>query len=216
MRAFPTTEKNKRRVIALYISRTRQRVKRAAPGGEGWVIDHFDSLTVAHYLHHIDSAFAANNTPYPHTFFNDSYEVYDANWTPRLLEEFKARRGYDLLDSLDKWVDGNAQTICDYRETLSDLLYHHFTLQWTAWAHSHGALVRNQAHGSPANLLDLYGAVDIPEIEGFGLTDFGIKGLRRDRASHVPTSATSACSNMRLQRPTSWVSLSPQARLSLG
>ena len=180
VRAFPTTEKNKQRVIALYISRTRQRVKRAAPGGEGWVIDHFDSLAVAHYLHHIDSAFAASNTPYPHTFFNDSYEVYDANWTPRLLEEFKARRGYDLLDSLDKWVDGNAQTICDYRETLSDLLYHHFTLQWTAWAHSHGALVRNQAHGSPANLLDLYGAVDIPEIEGFGLTDFGIKGLRRD------------------------------------
>ncbi|MBF4212310.1 glycosyl hydrolase family 2, partial [Pseudomonas donghuensis] len=43
-----------------------------------------------------------------------------------------------------------------------------------------GALVRNQAHGSPANLLDLYATVDIPEIEGFGLSDFGIKGLRRD------------------------------------
>ena len=41
-------------------------------------------------------------------------------------------------------------------------------------------LVRNQAHGSPANLLDLYAAVDIPEIEGFGLSEFGIKGLRRD------------------------------------
>ena len=40
--------------------------------------------------------------------------------------------------------------------------------------------MRNQAHGSPANLLDLYGTVDIPEIEGFGLSDFGIKGLRRD------------------------------------
>ena len=33
---------------------------------------------------------------------------------------------------------------------------------------------------SPANLIDLYGAVDIPEIEGFGLTEFGIKGLRTD------------------------------------
>ena len=67
-----------------------------------------------------------------------------------------------------------------YRETLSDLLYENFTQQWVDWAHSHGVLVRNQAHGSPANLLDLYAAVDIPEIEGFGLSEFGIKGLRRD------------------------------------
>ena len=36
------------------------------------------------------------------------------------------------------------------------------------------------AHGSPANLLDLYAMVDIPEIEGFGLSEFGIKGLRTD------------------------------------
>ena len=55
-----------------------------------------------------------------------------------------------------------------------------FTQQWVAWAHKHGVKVRNQAHGSPANLLDLYAAVDIPEIEGFGLSEFGIKGLRTD------------------------------------
>ncbi len=73
-----------KRVIALYESRTRQKVKRAAPGGEGYVIDHFDSTAVAHYLAHIDSAFTASGTPYPHTFFNDSYEVYGANWTPNL------------------------------------------------------------------------------------------------------------------------------------
>lgn len=169
-----------KRVIALYISRTRQKVKRAAPGGEGLVIDHFDSTAVAHYLQHIDSAFAANRTPYPHTFFNDSYEVYGADWTPNLVSEFRQRRGYDLLDSLDKLVDRNPQTVCDYRETLSDMLYHNFTRQWVKWANGHGAVVRNQAHGSPANLLDIYGAVDIPEIEGFGLSDFGIKGLRTD------------------------------------
>lgn len=180
VRSFKAQDASLQRVIALYVSRTRQKVKRAAPGGEGWVIDHFDSTAVAHYLHHIDSAFAATKTPYPHTFFNDSYEVYGASWTPTLLTEFKARRGYDLLDSLDRFVDGDPAVVCDYRETLSDMLYHNFTLQWVAWAHSHGAQVRNQAHGSPANLLDLYGAVDIPEIEGFGLSDFGIKGLRLD------------------------------------
>ena len=60
------------------------------------------------------------------------------------------------------------------------MLLHNFTEQWTKWANKRGAITRNQAHGSPANLIDRYAAVDIPEIEGFGLTDFGIKGLRKD------------------------------------
>src|ERR671921_480042 len=34
------------------------------------------------------------------------------------------------------------------------------------WAKTHKALIRNQAHGSPANILDLYAVTDIPEIEG--------------------------------------------------
>ena len=180
VRSFPAADKGKQRVIALYIGRTRQKVKRAAPGGEGWVIDHFDADAVRHYLTHIDSAFTASRTPFPATFFNDSYEVYGADWTPKLAYEFQKRRGYSLLDNLDKLLDGDTKVVSDYRETLSDLLYENFTLQWTAWAHHHGVKVRNQAHGSPANLLDLYAAVDIPEIEGFGLSDFGICGLRTD------------------------------------
>lgn len=170
-------------VYALYASRTRQKVKRAAPGGEGYVIDHLDRQAVAHYLATFDKAFAATATPYPHTFFNDSYEVYGANWTPTMLEEFERRRGYKLEERLPELLgykdDGN-KVLSDYRETMGDLLLENFTEQWTAWAHSHGSKTRNQAHGSPANLIDVYSAVDIPEIEGFGLSEFGIKGLRRD------------------------------------
>ena len=183
IKAFPTGQTDQWRVIAVYASRTRQKVKRAAPGGEGWVIDHFDRQAVKHYLDRFEQAFASSGVPYPHTFFNDSYEVYHANWTPTLFDEFLKRRGYDLRNHLPELLgyrdDGN-QVLSDYRETLSDLLYENFTLQWVAWSHSHGVQVRNQAHGSPANLLDLYAAVDIPEIEGFGLSEFGIKGLRTD------------------------------------
>ena len=165
------------------IGRTRQKVKRAAPGGEGWVVDHFDREAVHNYLARFEKAFQESGVPYPHTFFNDSYEVYKANWTPTLFDEFQKRRGYDLRDKLPELLgdidDGN-QVLADYRETLSDLLLENFTQQWVDWAHSHGVKVRNQAHGSPANLLDLYAAVDIPEIEGFGLSEFGIKGLRTD------------------------------------
>ena len=174
---------NGKNIYRVEIGRTKQKVKRAAPGGEGWVVDHFDREAVRHYLERFDKAFAESGVSYPHTFFNDSYEVYRANWTPSLFDEFLKRRGYDLRQHLPELlgdVDDGNQVLADYRETLSDLLYENFTQQWVEWAHRHGVKVRNQAHGSPANLLDLYGAVDIPEIEGFGLSEFGIKGLRTD------------------------------------
>ena len=170
----------KQKVIAVYIKYGVMKVKRAAPGGEGLVIDHFDKKAVANYLKHIEDAFERTHTPYPHTFFNDSYEVEAATWTPKLFEEFEKRRGYKLEECLPELLANNPQVLSDYRETLGDLLLENFTEQWTAWAHRHGAITRNQAHGSPANLIDCYAAVDIPEIEGFGLSDLGIKGLRQD------------------------------------
>ena len=168
------------KVVALYVKYGVMKVKRAAPGGEGLVIDHFDKNAVANYLKHIEQAFERTHTPYPHTFFNDSYEVEAATWTPTLLKEFEARRGYKLEEHLPELIALEPKVLSDYRETLGDLLLENFTNQWTAWAHRHGAVTRNQAHGSPANLIDCYAAVDIPEIEGFGLSDLGIKGLRKD------------------------------------
>lgn len=174
------------------VGRTMQKVKRAAPGGEGLVIDHFDATAVRHYLDTFDHAFQSTSTPFPHTFFNDSYEVYNADWTPKFLDEFEKKRGYSLLSTLQKTHGGSSDDLSvlnsqwtpeqtsDYRETLGELLLDNFTNQWTDWAHRHGAITRNQAHGSPANLIDIYAAVDIPECEGFGLSDFGIKGLRTD------------------------------------
>ena len=192
LKPFISTKKDDtKRVIAVYIRYGVMKVKRAAPGGEGLVIDHFDKQAVANYLKHIEEAFERTNTPYPHTFFNDSYEVSEATWTPTLFEEFEKRRGYKLESYLPQLIHANdrngvwtgiqpEQVLADYRETLGDLLLENFTEQWTAWAHKHGAITRNQAHGSPANLIDCYAAVDIPEIEGFGLSNFGINGLRTD------------------------------------
>ncbi|MDR0937830.1 MAG: glycosyl hydrolase family 2 [Mediterranea sp.] len=175
------------RLITLYVGKTRQTVKRAAPGGEGYVMDHFSPRAVKNYLDRFDRAFQGTGTPYPHTFFNDSYEVYQADWTGDLLEEFARRRGYKLEDHFDEFLDEandslatTRRVVADYRETLSDLLLENFTRQWTDWAHRHGSVTRNQAHGSPANLIDVYAAVDIPECEGFGLSQFHIEGLRQD------------------------------------
>lgn len=173
------------KLVALFIGKTLQKVKRAAPGGEGLVIDHLDANAVKQYLSKFDKAFKNTHTPYPRTFFNDSYEVYGADWSPSLLEEFQRRRGYKLEDHFLEFLDQERpettrRIVSDYRETMGEMLLENFTEQWTAWAHRHGSTTRNQAHGSPANLIDVYAAVDIPECEGFGLTDFHIKGLRTD------------------------------------
>jgi hypothetical protein len=172
-------------LIAAFNGHTFQQVKRAAPGGEGLVMNHLSTKAVSSYLNRFTKAFETSVAPIPHNFFNDSYEVYDADWTPDLFEQFELRRGYKLENYLPLFLskernDTVARIISDYRETMSELLLENFTKQWTAWAHKLGSKTRNQAHGSPGNLIDLYAAVDIPECEGFGLSDFNIKGLRKD------------------------------------
>ncbi|MCC8120254.1 MAG: glycosyl hydrolase family 2 [Bacteroidales bacterium] len=171
-------------VYALFCGRTLQKVKRAAPGGEGWVVNHYDSTAVMHYLKRFDRAFSDSNVPWPESFFNDSYEVYQSDWTPAMLTEFERDHGYKLEHYLPELMSEDhgeirSRVVRDYRYTLARLLRDNFTIPWTRWAHSHGATVRNQAHGSPANILDLYAEVDVPECESFGQTDFDLPGLAK-------------------------------------
>ena len=184
-------------VYALMCGRTFQKVKRAAPGGEGLVVNHYDSVAVRKYLDRFDRAFAGREGCFPTSFFNDSYEVYGSDWTERLLDEFEREHGYRLEHYLPEFEDKEnhsdlrARVVSDYRRTLGHMLYDNFTRVWTDWAHSHGATIRNQSHGSPANILDLYAAVDIPECESFGRTDFKMPGLHFSGPSRPSDSAPS-------------------------
>ena len=45
-------------------------------------------------------------------------------------------------------------------------MINHYSIRWQHWAAKQGKGIRNQAHGSPANILDLYAVSDVPEIEG--------------------------------------------------
>lgn len=170
-------------IYALVVEGTGQKVKRAAPGGEGLVMDYFSRNALANYLSKFDRAFdAAGPSARVRAFYNDSYEVYGADWTENLPCEFKARRGYDLLAHLPELAgDGPDDRVSrvrhDYNETVSDLLLDEFARSWAAWAHRRGSVTRSQSHGSPGNLLDLYAAADIPETEAFGPSGFPIPGL---------------------------------------
>ncbi|WP_207512723.1 glycosyl hydrolase [Longitalea luteola] len=172
-------------LYALFTGKTRQAVKRAAPGGEGYTIDHFSTAATANYFKIFDTAFG-NSSHGVKAFFNDSYEVYNADWTPDFFNEFLKRRGYDLRLHINQFLaadstnDATARLKSDYRETLSDLMRENFSNVFTKWTNNRNTLSVNQAHGSPGNLLDLYGAFDIPETETFGSSYFPIRGLRRD------------------------------------
>ncbi|MDB4582052.1 glycosyl hydrolase [Draconibacterium sp.] len=150
-------------------------VERAGTGGEGNVIDHFSEEAARRFLKDFDDNAKNIDLTGLRAFFNDSYEVDDArgnsNWTPLFFEEFQNRRGYDLKHYLPALFGNdseeiNKRVLCDYRETISDLLLDRFTKVWANWAESHQSIIRNQAHGSPANILDLYEASHIPETEG--------------------------------------------------
>jgi len=180
-------EKQDWEIYAAFCGKTLQKVKRAAPGGEGLTFDHFSKEALTRYLSRFDSAFNKSNHEVG-SFFNDSYEVYGTNWSAAIFKEFEQRRGYSLQPYLRELAeklplsDISRRVQCDYRETISDMLLENFTQTWTNWAHGKGSLTRNQAHGSPGNLLDLYATVDIPECETFGSSHFDIPGLRRDSA----------------------------------
>ncbi len=175
-------------VYTLFAGRSRFRVKRAAPGGEGLVFNPYDSVALGHYLERFDRAFAESGCPCPGVLFNDSFEAHNADWDDRLPVLFEARYGYRIEDHLDclagdRTDDTAMRVLDDYRALISDLLLAEFTEPWTRWAHAHGARTRNQAHGSPGNLIDLYAAVDVPECESYGQTPYRIDGLHRDGIS---------------------------------
>jgi len=153
--------------------------ERAGPGGEGDVIDHFSGKAIDTYLKHFDVIFKDHDIKSLRGYFNDSYEVDDAsgqaNWTNDMFNEFMIRRGYDLRNMLPALFqkdtpDKNSRVLSDYRQTVSELILEKFTTHWTAWANKQGKTTRNQAHGSPGNILDLYAASDIPETEGNEIT----------------------------------------------
>lgn len=124
--------------------------------------------------------------------FCDSLEVtsglhwYDYYWSDDFLREFKARRGYDLTPYLpiikipgtnipyrSTAPDTPLYNIAgisdrvrrDYWQTVSDVMIQNFYEPFNQWASENHLLSRVQSHGSPTDLLRVYGEASIPETE---------------------------------------------------
>src|SRR5262249_7363669 len=104
---------------------TRMKVKRAAPGDAGWVVNPFSITAINLYLKPFDEPFAkfpqGPSTPLGtglvRSQFHDSFE-YSGNWTHELPAKFEQMHGYKLEEHLkDFWGEGDADAA---KRVLSD------------------------------------------------------------------------------------------------
>ncbi len=161
------------------------RVKRAGPGGTGLTINPYSEAAVKFHIDWMNHRFAEGKGKPPRAFYYDSFEN-PGNWCPELLHAFRQLRGYSLEEHAEAMAgqgdsEESRRVVCDYRETLSDLLIGRVN-QFVRWGKEQGSGLRMQAHGAPANLLDMYAAAEIPETEVFGASILDIPGYRRDPA----------------------------------
>ncbi len=159
-----------------------QKVKRPAPGGEGWMLNPAYPQAMTNWLTWFDKPFADYHGSKPQAVFQDSYE-YRTDWSPDFFAQFEKRRGYKLQTELPALFadqqtnhstiqqfndpDHVARVKYDYRRTLSDIMVEQSEPTWIDWSHKNGFSTIYQAHGTPGNWLDLYADADMPETEMF-------------------------------------------------
>jgi alpha-L-rhamnosidase len=152
-------------------SRTGMTVKRSAVGAEGFVLDHYDRGATETHLHAVgDKLMEAFDDHPPYAVFSDSLEDYGSNWTGDLMEQFHARRGYDLTPYLPALVgDAGPATAAvrhDWGRTLTELANERFLMPLHKWAEQNHTLFRSQTYGFPPVTLSSNRYEDLPEGEG--------------------------------------------------
>ena len=102
----------------------------------------------------------------------DSWENGAQNWTARMRDEFKARRGYDLMPFLPVFsgrVVGSLETserfLWDLRQTVSDLVVENYAGRLQELAQQHGMHLTIEAYGGPCDDMPYAGRADEPMSE---------------------------------------------------
>jgi len=176
------------RILLFLDSPTGMQVKRPTYGMEGLVIDHHSREAVDLFLKsagdRVVDGLGVDGAPFT-SVFCDSLEVYGADWTQRLPEEFAKRRGYELapyLPALFHHIGPLTPHVRhDYHLTLSDLLLDGFFVPLVDWAERRGMTARIQAHGALGDVMRGYGLAHIPEGESIFLGDRYAVNLKHRR-----------------------------------
>ncbi|MBO7591856.1 MAG: hypothetical protein J6T00_00595 [Bacteroidaceae bacterium] len=106
----------------------------------------------------------------------DSHEGGSQNWTPRMLDEFRQRRGYDFTPWLPvlagyvvESVERTRQVLYDYRQTISDCIRDNYFAVFQQRATANGITFTAQAIGNalclPGDAISVKQVVDKPQGE---------------------------------------------------
>jgi len=102
----------------------------------------------------------------------DSWEVGPQNWTANMCEEFKKRRGYDIIPFLPVLRDrvlGNLQIterfLWDLRKTISELMVENYVAEMQKLCHEHGLLFSMEPYNTIGSDLDAANFADEPMSE---------------------------------------------------
>ena len=124
----------------------------------------------------------------------DSWEVGSQNWTPMMREEFRRRRGYDLLPYLlaftGRVVESGEVTerfLWDLRQTVSDLLVENYAGEMRRLGNRHGLRLSIEAYGEPADDMTYAGQADEPMAEFWSWAKYGAAESCTEMASAAHT-----------------------------
>lgn len=195
-----------RTVLFFLHSRTGQQVQRPAIGGEGFVLDHMSRAAIDTHLSVVgDRLLQAFDQQPPGAVFSDSLEVHAADWTDDLLEEFKRRRGYDLLPFLPAlFVDADTALSGvrhDWGQTLSELVDERYLMPVQDWARRHRTQLRAQTYGFPPVTLSSNARVALPEGGGHDWRAFSTTRWATSASHLFDRPVTSAEAWTRLHSP---------------
>ena len=133
--------------------------------GPTLVLNHLSSAALECYARPLLTALRDALTGSASALFCDSLEVAtEAMWSPQLWDEFEEHFGYSLRPFVNQ-LDANPDFRYDYRKLIDSTIRREFYEAFTSLCHDHDAYARVQCHGAPADLLQAYAAVDIPESE---------------------------------------------------
>lgn len=154
-------------------------VSTSSEGWKGYALDVLGAGALRRYWDAVVEPLIADAGPlagktlkYLHT---DSWEVEPLNWTPAMREEFRKRRGYDLLPFAPvlagRIVDSRPVSnrfLHDFRKTLGELAIDHHYRPFREAAHRRGLLIHPESggpHAVPIDAQQCLGFNDVPMSE---------------------------------------------------
>ncbi len=106
------------------------------------------------------------------TLYFDSYEAGDPTWTPKMREEFKSRRGYDIIPWLPvlagRTIGSETETKSfqkDFKRTVEDLYRDCYWATPRPLAHEHGLKFNAEPYDGPWEIGEVVQYLDTPTVE---------------------------------------------------